>query len=322
MRDASPKHVFTLLRKRAILTLIISGKGRGESAAWGERSMKCPYCGQRNSDNARLCTRCGKRLDRVREKRKEKRILAAGVVLVLLILFAGAAAIYLLSRMMQTGTVGLGTKSASQVTEASVTPEPTQKPTPEPTQEPTPEPTPEPTQEPEPTPEIQPGGALRTKLAEESRAAQLEQEGYAKLKMSSAEASSQIYQAGVDNSPYVLYDGQDWSSWQDGVEGEGIGENITLTFDGEHAVRFIKIRLGNWYGDDNYYYEANNRPENVTFELGEESFSITFPDEKKEHIVELSKDITASQMKLTIDSVYKGSIYDDTCINEVTIYGK
>ena len=240
----------------------------------------------------------------------------------LLILFAGAAAIYLLSRMMQTGTVGLGTKSASQVTEASVTPEPTQKPTPEPTQEPTPEPTPEPTQEPEPTPEIQPGGALRTKLAEESRAAQLEQEGYAKLKMSSAEASSQIYQAGVDNSPYVLYDGQDWSSWQDGVEGEGIGENITLTFDGEHAVRFIKIRLGNWYGDDNYYYEANNRPENVTFELGEESFSITFPDEKKEHIVELSKDITASQMKLTIDSVYKGSIYDDTCINEVTIYGK
>ena len=60
----------------------------------------------------------------------------------------------------------------------------------------------------------------------------------------------------------------------------------------------------------------------MTFELGGESFSITFPDEKKEYIVELSKDVTASQMKLTIDSVYKGSIYDDTCINEVTIYGK
>ena len=152
---------------------------------------------------------------------------------------------------------------------------------------------------------------------------ELEQEGYTKLTMTGAEASSQIYQAGVDNSPYVLYDGQDWSSWQEGdLESEGLGENITLTFDGEHAVRFIKVRLGNWYGEDNYYYEANNRPETITFELGEESFSITFPDERKEHIVELSKDVTASQLKLTIDSVYKGSIYDDTCINEVTIYGK
>ena len=279
--------------------------------------MKCPYCGQRNSDNARLCTRCGKRLDRVREKRKEKRILAAGVVLVLLILCAGAAAIYLLSRMMQPGTEE-AVQPTAQVNETSVTPQATPEPTPEPTPEATPEPTPEPT----PTPEIQPGGALRTKLMDEARAAQLEQEGYAKLTMSSAEATSQIYQAGVDNSPYVLYDGPDWSSWQDGVEGEGIGVNITLNFDGEHAVRFIKVRLGNWYGEDNYYYEANNRPENMTFELGGESFSITFPDERKEHIVELSKDITASQLKITIDSVYKGSIYDDTCINEVTIYGK
>ena len=280
--------------------------------------MKCPYCGQRNSDNARLCTRCGKRLDRVREKRKEKKILAVGVILVLLILCAGAAAIYMLSRMMRTDPETDSAQGAAQAVVSS-----TPAPTPEATPEPTPEPTPEATPEPTPTPEIQPGGALRTKLAEESRAAQLEQEGYTKLTMTGAEASSQIYQAGVDNSPYVLYDGQDWSSWQEGdLESEGLGENITLTFDGEHAVRFIKVRLGNWYGEDNYYYEANNRPETITFELGEESFSITFPDERKEHIVEFSKDVTASQLKLTIDSVYKGSIYDDTCINEVTIYGK
>ena len=63
--------------------------------------MKCPYCGQRNSDRARVCSRCGKRLDKVREKRKEKRILAAGIVLVLVILCAGAGAIYMLSRMMK-----------------------------------------------------------------------------------------------------------------------------------------------------------------------------------------------------------------------------
>ena len=50
--------------------------------------MRCPYCGENNPDDARRCSNCGCRLDKVREKKKEKNILAYGIILVIVILAA------------------------------------------------------------------------------------------------------------------------------------------------------------------------------------------------------------------------------------------
>ena len=56
-------------------------------------------------------------------------------------------------------------------------------------------------------------------------------------------------------------------------------------------------------------------------DLGDQSFDVTFPDEQREFCVEFSKEVPASSLKMVIDSVYQGTDYADTCINEVDVYG-
>jgi hypothetical protein len=178
--------------------------------------------------------------------------------------------------------------------------------------------TPVPTQPPQPqTPSPE---TVTATLADSARKGEISQMGYSAVTVARAEASSTIQQDGVDNSPHVLTDGTQGSSWQDGVDGDGIGENVTFHFDKTYNVRFLVLRLGNWYSGGSYY-AANNRPQTMTFELGSRKFQVTFPDEMREFCVELSEEVEASSLKMTIDGVYKGSEYDDTCINEVDLYG-
>ena len=147
--------------------------------------------------------------------------------------------------------------------------------------------------------------------------------GFSQVTVASASASSTIQQDGIDNTPHVMTDGSTYSCWQEGVDGDGLGENVTYQFDREYKVKFLVLRLGNWYnaGDGIDYYTRNNRPEKMTFILGDQSFDVTFPDEQREFCVEFSKEVPASSLKMVIDSVYQGTDYADTCINEVDVYG-
>ena len=172
-------------------------------------------------------------------------------------------------------------------------------------------------------PSVTPGAEedkLTASIVDASRQSQIDLLGYSQVTVASADATSTISQAGIDNTPHVLYDGSKDSSWQDGVDGSGIGESVTYHLDQVCKVRFLVLRLGNWYGSDDNY-TMNNRPKTMTFEFGDQSVQVTFPDEKKEFCVELSKDVETSEIKMTIDEVYKGTDYDDTCINEVDVYG-
>lgn len=172
-------------------------------------------------------------------------------------------------------------------------------------------------------PSVTPGAEedkLTASIVDASRQSQIDLLGYSQVTVASADATSTISQAGIDNTPHVLYDGSKDSSWQEGVDGSGIGESVTYHLDQVCKVRFLVLRLGNWYGSDDNY-TMNNRPKTMTFEFGDQSVQVTFPDEKKEFCVELSKDVETSEIKMTIDEVYKGTDYDDTCINEVDVYG-
>ena len=280
--------------------------------------MKCPYCGQTNSDRAKKCSYCGRRLDRVREKRKEKRILVYGIILVILILAAGIGAMYAVSRAFTSHSDPAGEGDKVTIVHTPV-PAQTEAPAEEEQAELEEQAEPEETPAPQETPQPE-QNTLQVALVDEARKQQLDEMGYYAAYVANVEATSTIYQEGVDNNPYVLFDWNDYSSWQDGVDGDGIGESITATFDREYTVRYITVRLGNWYGDDSYYY-GNNRPQTMTFELGGQRFQMTFPDEKKEFCIELSKDLPATDLRVIIDRVYKGTEYEDTCINEITVYG-
>ncbi|MGN0364302.1 MAG: NADase-type glycan-binding domain-containing protein [Bilifractor sp.] len=274
--------------------------------------MRCPYCGEDNPDNARRCARCGRRLDKVRVRKREKQLLVTGVIMVVVILVAGIGAMFGISKILRntekdepqkvtinatptpTEAVAAASSSSSSVSaEAAASSSSSSS---------------------------SENDAVTASIVDEDRESQIDLLGYSQVTVSNATATSTISQYGIDNTPHVLYDGSKDSSWQDGVDGDGIGESITYQLDQVYKIRFLVLRLGNWYStDDNY--TMNNRPKTMTFEIGDQSVQVTFPDEKKEFCVELSRDVKASEIKMIIDAVYQGTAYDDTCINEVDVYG-
>lgn len=287
--------------------------------------MRCPYCGENNPDDARRCSNCGCRLDKVREKKKEKNILAYGIILVIVILAAGIAAMFLVSDLLKKNE----SQEASLPSKVKIT----MTSTPEPTQEAvvSETPTPEPTEEVSALSSVSSSsggnstgsGVVKAELVDDNRKSEMSLMGFSQVTVASASASSTIQQDGIDNTPHVMTDGSTYSCWQEGVDGDGLGENVTYQFDREYKVKFLVLRLGNWYnaGDGIDYYTRNNRPEKMTFILGDQSFDVTFPDERREFCVEFSKEVPASSLKMVIDSVYQGTDYTDTCINEVDVYG-
>ena len=146
--------------------------------------------------------------------------------------------------------------------------------------------------------------------------------GYWGVGISYASASSALSQDGYDNSAYSAFDGSTWSSWQEGVSGYGEGEYIYAAFDREYQVSYITFKLGNWRDEENW--RLNSRPASITIWVGGAGYQISCYDSMMEFCVGFTRDITASDISVTIGSVYKGDSKDsqDTCISEITVYGK
>lgn len=142
---------------------------------------------------------------------------------------------------------------------------------------------------------------------------------YYRLSVSEASASSEISQEGTDNSAGKIVDGNERTSWQEGVDGDGIGESVQLKLAKPYKVRYLSFQLGNWNSER--YYAGNNRPKELEITVGNVTQTVTFPDGQTEYWLELSRECPAQEITLTVQSVYSGSEWDDTCIAEVGIYG-
>lgn len=137
--------------------------------------------------------------------------------------------------------------------------------------------------------------------------------------------SSIVTQSGThDNSAYAVVDGNTDTSWQEGVDGDGLGEYITLDLGEEMQVQFLEAWLGNWRSDD--WYNRNNVPAELYIQFydnagGYVDDTLCFPKEKKKFGIELSRPVTARYVRIEIVDVYPGSKYDDTCIAEILVCG-
>lgn len=132
-------------------------------------------------------------------------------------------------------------------------------------------------------------------------------------------STSEYKQKSVKNSADLVFDGNEITSWQEGVEGDGIGQSINCQLNRQYQIRYFAFKLGNWRSDK--YYNGNGRPKSLIVDLDGYSFTFDFPDEKKDFVIELSEEIPATNITVTINSVYKGAYWDDTCISEFNIYG-
>ncbi len=193
--------------------------------------------------------------------------------------------------------------------------------------------TPEPTQAPEEEEESSSGEestaassseeeAEDSKTANEAevvRASSRNYSGYTVVRMNAAYSTSELHQPdGTDNSAKMAVDGNEITSWQEGVDGYGEGESVWFTFDKTYNVRYMCIKTGNWRTPQ--IYSENTRPKELSVWLDGECFRVTIPDGQTEYCIDFQKAVSASQLTVTIDSVYKNAMWDDTCISEITLY--
>ena len=108
--------------------------------------------------------------------------------------------------------------------------------------------------------------------------------------------------------------------WAENVSGSGIGESIYVYNDFEEEIDTIYIANGFMRTEDTFY--NNNRVKECTLEFSDgTSIEVTLDDGYSMQPTEISlgEPIFTESVRLTINSVYEGDKYDDTCISEIMV---
>ena len=272
--------------------------------------MRCPNCGYENEMSSQFCGNCGAPLPPP-EKKKSKAPLIIVIAVLVAVLLAGVIGFVAYNRISE--------KKEEELRQEQLEAE----------QE----------QEEQEEKERQEQEEKERQEQEEARKAQEEMEAKEnwtayrisqpatlgdsyKLTVNTASATSVIDQEGHNNSPAMMLDGNLETSWQEGVDGPGIGEQATFYLDRVYEVNYLAFNLGNWRTDD--YYRQNNRPQTLKITMNGRETVVDFLDEKTKQWVAVEEGCDTSQITITIEGIYQGSsdVWDDTCIAEVEIYGE
>lgn len=134
-----------------------------------------------------------------------------------------------------------------------------------------------------------------------------------------SQSSYRSSQKGYDYTVRSAMDQNDGTSWQEGVDGNGEGESFWFALDQEYKVQYITLKLGSWKSAEAYV--ENGRPGAMTISVGGISVDFMFPDEQREFVLKLDHPLIGSEVKFTVNTVYPGSKWPDTCVTDVGIYG-
>ncbi len=120
--------------------------------------------------------------------------------------------------------------------------------------------------------------------------------------------------------PRNATDGNVRTAWNEGADGNGVGEWMSLEADSEQVVRGVRI-VGGYPKREDVYYN-NNRPKNVTIELSDGyTQHVTLEDAMGEwQEFEFDKLHKTDYIKVTIDSVYSSAKWNDAAIAEVEAF--
>ncbi len=115
-----------------------------------------------------------------------------------------------------------------------------------------------------------------------------------------------------------LFAGPARSAWVEGREGNGVGEWITIEFDGMRLVKSINVRNG--YQKNNDIFQKNNRVRQlrVVFSQGETQ-TLVLKDRLGSELFDLPKPVKAYWVKFIIDDVWAGKRYTDTAITKLLV---
>lgn len=132
-------------------------------------------------------------------------------------------------------------------------------------------------------------------------------------------ASSTLKWNGIEYPAYQIADGSLEKAWQEGAEGFGIGESISLIFDNTYRVSGMVINAGYQKSSDLYY--ENGRPKDILITFSDGNVQRFFLEDCcEEQVITFDSPIDTSFVQIKILSVYEGEKYEDTSISEVYLY--
>ena len=263
--------------------------------------LYCHNCGAPLAPDARFCEACGARVSPPGANPPERRKGGGGkaaliIALSVLVLALAAAALWFF--VLRGGDAPEPPETGQQGGLVLTTPGPAPSVTIPPTPKPTPEPTPEPV------------------ALESTDAGFMDRAPCTRVFFSRAESSSMIVHNGTSYGPDRAIDGDPNTSWQENAPGYGLGETLTLYFDGARDVRVFGIFPG--FDQSDYAWNGNARPSRMLVELSDGSeFEIRLPDSRAWQYFEFSAPVSTEYLRFTILDVYPGAEWEDTAITDI-----
>lgn len=150
-----------------------------------------------------------------------------------------------------------------------------------------------------------------------------------KASLKSVVATSELVEAQFDGKylypPINILDGDFNSTWCEADQkGSGIGESITVEF--SEPVSFDEIQLVNGFASKDYYKKNNRVKSIVLTQVAKRHFQqkeYTLLDDKPTwQSINFALPQTAQTITIKITDVYRGSKYDDTCLDDIRLLYK
>ena len=116
-----------------------------------------------------------------------------------------------------------------------------------------------------------------------------------------------------------VIDGSLETAWVEGVPGYGVGQSITLVFDGEYQISGLNIWAGYHKSEELFYKNARPQQIRVIFTGGEE-VTYSLQDVMRKQTLYFDAPVVTDAVTILIDSVYPGTVYEDTVISEITLF--
>lgn len=138
-----------------------------------------------------------------------------------------------------------------------------------------------------------------------------------------AVASSSLVQenTSIYNGAECAVDGDVITSWQEGAEGNGIGETITIGFQNPQKVSCLEFHAGNWR--DKVRWERNLKPKGLEITANGEKYDVELQNTQKIQYVTFTEPIETVAFVIKITDVYLGAEGEsDVPISEIRAFGE
>lgn len=160
-------------------------------------------------------------------------------------------------------------------------------------------------------------------ISKESNSAQSTPKMYGEIPIRRVEASSELVENGFTYQAKRAVDGNKTTCWVEGGAGYGIGETITLYLNGTYDVSKFSITGGWTVNKELFDHNAKPKAMYVYFSSSPyEHYVITLDETMSTQNFQINEK-GVQWVQFEIVDVYPGKkdVYD-TCISEITLYGK